>query len=130
MITRVGKSQLSNYQSLNHPNEFMPIDIVADLETESGQTTVSQALSAFNNAYLVPCSIKDTKPVFAEHLAEIGREFGDVMGAAGEALSDGRIDARERDILLAEINQSIHALASARAFLEGIDLTSPQSGKA
>lgn len=118
VVTRVGRSQLSNYQSINHLAEFMPLDVIADLESDCGVPYVTQALSRLAGGYFMKIPSSSEHAVFSVHLAEIGGEISDVMKRAGEALHDGAITREETGGLIQEIDEAINALASARGFLE------------
>lgn len=43
------------------------------------------------------------------------KEFGDVLQVAGTALADGRLDARERDRLVDEIDEQLRVMCQFRA---------------
>ena len=117
MITRVGKSQLSNYQSPNHDSEFMPLDILADLERDAGTPFVTRALAAMSGGYFTPIKQSASKKELAAHIASIGKEISDVMHHASTALIDAKISDKEAETITREIDEAIQALAAARQYL-------------
>ncbi len=117
-FTRVQHAQLGAYQNINKPEHFAPIDVIADLEHEIGDPVVSKALCAMAGGYFMPATFYGDQPVFATHLAEIGKEVSEVMQAAGTALTDGTISKGEAQDLISEIDDAINALASARSYLD------------
>lgn len=53
-------------------------------------------------------------------LAEAAREHGEAMAALLDALSDGRIDAREAARGIAQVNEAMQAWAALRGLLQGV----------
>ena len=109
LITRAGKSVLSDYQNVSKTEFFMPADIVADLESETGCRFVSEALS------LVRSSDKKPEPLssFPLQISEILKQTGDVVQQAGAANIDGRITFQERRAICKEISEAMIALTKA-----------------
>lgn len=78
--TRVGKSELGNYQSLHHPGRYIPIDIAADLTACSRALDIAEALAAVAGAGVVPVvdapgELKGEIIEFAEHAAATFRDY-------------------------------------------------------
>ena len=95
--TRVGKSMLAEYGSVQKPDCFAPIDVIADLEPlsreRSGWPHVTQALCKMMGGTFVP---EPDAPVTGADLFEtqsvLAREFSDVTGALCAGMRDGRWD--------------------------------------
>lgn len=117
MFTRIAQAQLGHYQNLNNDDRYAPIDVIADLENITGTPIVTQALCSLAGGYFTPIAINHNEPVFAAHLAKIGKEVSEVMGEAAKALVDGDLSTQERHNLALEIDDAIAALANTRAFL-------------
>lgn len=78
--TRVGKSELGNYQSLHRPGRYIPIDIAADLTACSRALDIAEALAAIAGAGVVPVAaapgeLKGEIIEFAEHAAATFRDY-------------------------------------------------------
>ncbi len=78
--TRVGKSELGNYQSLHRPGRYIPIDIAADLTACSRALDIAEALAAIAGAWVVPVAdtpveLKGEIIEFAEHAAATFRDY-------------------------------------------------------
>jgi hypothetical protein len=94
-ITRVGFPAVARYGNLAEPDCYMPIDIVADLEADTGEPLVTRALAEATGHVLVPGPAVPAEGDFVGHVARIAREAGEVMARLGHALADGRITAAE-----------------------------------
>lgn len=122
MATRVGKSALSDYQNPAMVDHFMPIDVVVDLERDTGADHVTQALCRVAGGFFVQADAGSRGPVvigLTEHLPGIGRSVGDVLAETAKALADGKISALERADLIKQIDKSIDYLLAARKTLGG-----------
>ncbi|MBL4761261.1 MAG: hypothetical protein JKY93_01010 [Gammaproteobacteria bacterium] len=118
-LTRVQHAQLGVYQNVNVTDQFAPIDVIADLEHETGTPFVTEALCAINNGYYTPFTKSTAAPIFAANLAISGKEFADVMSRAAISLEDGIITKGEAVAIINEVNEAIQALAQLKSGLEG-----------
>lgn len=118
-VTRVGKTVLSDYQSLDRPSHFMPIDVAADLEADTGKPIVTQALAQIAGGVFIalPRTVNN-QPMLAAHLAKIMRKTGKIIEISGDALADGKLCGKERDDIRAQIIEAMAALSSTYSFLE------------
>lgn len=75
------------------------------------------------DGYFIKPPIRQDHPftTIARHTAEIMKETADVVTAASETLSDGRITPLEKKRLVREIDEAIEALLSTRISLERYD---------
>ncbi len=114
--TRVGRSNLAEYGSLHHPDRHMPVDVVADLEMIAGEPLVTAALARAAGFTLVPLALPAGGDAVL-HLQRVARQSGTVLSSAVAALSDGTIDADEREALLAQLDDLRAAVGAAMAAL-------------
>lgn len=114
-VTRVGGPSLSRYASTDC-EEYIPADVIADLEAETNEPAITAALAAIAGYRLVPAeeapSGLDPQAAAARHVAGAADCFADLR----EALSDGRITPRERAAIaghLAGLRMSLAAIEKA-----------------
>ncbi len=92
LVTRVLPPALSNYGSVSEPKDFMPVDIVADMQAEFGRGIASpllEELAAQAGFRLVPLDdSEDGKPLDLDDVAALIREGGEAKAAALKAASD------------------------------------------
>lgn len=117
-VTRVKKSVIGDYQNVAATAMFMPVDIVADLESDTGLPYVTEALVKLAGGYMVRVPSIISEAAFPQQFAIIAKETSDVFERAAHALQDGKVSAEESQKLLFEISEAINALAQARAILE------------
>jgi len=90
-LTRVGKSQLSDYQNPN-VEAFMPADVMADLEEHCGRPLYSAALAEAVTAQAALRSLTDEACEASEAAADLQRKVR-------QAVEDGVLTAAEREDL-------------------------------
>ncbi len=113
---RVSKSTLSEYGNPNYPDRHMPVDVVLALEAGLAEMPVTGHLAAARDCLLLQLPGVEADPEWLVHLTRIGKEAGDVFNRAGEFLADdGTIDETEAPLLLREVDELLHAVASMRA---------------
>lgn len=99
-FTRVGKTMLADYGSLNKPECFAPIDVIADLEPlareRSGWPHVVQALCRMLGGVFVPVPEAPVtgSDLFEKHAA-LAKEASDVTGAICAGMKDGKWDPED-----------------------------------
>jgi hypothetical protein len=94
--TRVSHTSLSRYGLPQHPADFMPLDIIADLEAECGEPIIARELAALTGHVLVlPQDGSTEYGDWSTHLSSLSRQSGELFAELVNALADGRIDARE-----------------------------------
>lgn len=111
-ISRADHPRLSRYGS---PNEGMhaPIDVIADLEAETGDPVVTRALADLAGFVLVPKAEAIARGInFGKHLGEVACETGQLMAGLGEALADGAVTPGEAESCLAGVRQAATKLAA------------------
>ena len=85
--TRVNQAQIARYGQ-PHGTDWMPIDVVADLEKEIGAPVVSRALAQTLGYELVPLPAGRWDGDINQQLAAMLKEMGDVVRSIGQALAD------------------------------------------
>jgi len=122
-FTRVAASQLSRACS-DHEAQFLPMDVVADLEAECGRPIVTEALAALSHLSITsrPRSVRTSDHVRC--IGEVSREFADFIQVQSNAAADGVVDRKESAAALDAIEDVMRALAEA-ANLHRENLRSP-----
>jgi hypothetical protein len=123
---RVGKSALGDNQSVNKPESFVALDVIADLEPlardRDGWPHVTRALAAAMGFVLV--KLPEAQATTADLLNLVGRhakEGSDVSQAVCKALSDGIVRRREASEVRAEIRHQMEVLAAMDAAMALIE---------
>lgn len=122
---RVGKSVLSDNQSINRPDSFMAIDTVADLEPlardRDGWPHVTRALCAIMGGTFVALpDVPERSEDLLALLSAQAKESSDLTAVICAAVGDGRIDRAECDAGIAECDALIAAVAAMRATLAAV----------
>lgn len=112
-ITRGDHSVLGRY---GRPQErmFPPIDVVADLEKDTGDVSVTRELADLQDYVLVPKPPVSGNPKWIGHLAALSKEAGEAIATVGAALADdGDISAKEikKMKLREELREAMEAIA-------------------
>jgi hypothetical protein len=124
--TRVKRQQAFSDYGLPNTPDFMPIDVVADLEAvahgTAGYPQVTRLLAARAGFALVALPSLDVAAVGDLHAA-IGRyakEQGEATGRACMALADGKFCAADAHAVIPELDDAIEAAVTLRALLNHI----------
>jgi hypothetical protein len=93
-VCRVEVAQLSRYQSRNHPDITMPIDVVWALEAVAEEAVVTATLARLHGLSVVR---PDAGAAFCvgRAVAAVTRQAGAAAAAFMEASADGTIDRTE-----------------------------------
>ena len=123
---RVGKSILGDNQSVNKPESFVALDVIADLEPlardRDGWPHVTRTLAATMGFVLV--KLPDAPASNADMLTLVGRhakESADVSQSVCMALSDGSVSRREAGNIRTEIRHQMEVLAAMDAAMALIE---------
>ena len=113
--TRVGKTELGTYQTVNQISRFAPIDVIADLQADSGDTAVLEALAALLDCIVLPLRIEGgtlhrDMAAFGQHAAEVFRDYATMRNHGTTTAQD--VERLDRDLELV-----IHVAVQARATL-------------
>lgn len=112
---RVGVSQLSNFQTPGS-EQFMPADVICDLEGYCGERIYSRALFEAGPGEAAPRRFMDEVFDVSETAVELQRE-------ARAAVADGALNERERRDLQARMERLRRDLAEAEQALNGTEPT-------
>lgn len=114
---RVGKSVLHEAQSLNCPDRFVPVDVLADLEPlardREGWPHVTRALCHQMGGVFVP--VPQAMPSREDLLGSVGRlakEAAEVTQTICSAVADGTVDAGEIAAARVQIEEAMAVLAT------------------
>lgn len=121
MATRVAGHQTIGRYLRPHEPHFAPVDIVADLEADTGCPDVTRVLADLAGCILIPKPPTAGDAQWARELGALAKECGEALGRLGEAFSaGGRITAdeiRELD-LCREVAEAMEALAAIETHLK------------
>ncbi len=91
-LTRVSKSMLASYYDPGS-GLYIPVDVVADLETGSNSVPITTALARLRHGVVHMTLIATVSPNLPSKLGEVAEEVGEVFKKAGHAIGgSGRID--------------------------------------
>lgn len=125
-FSRLGKSRLGECQSHNHPESFVPIDVVASLEPlareRSGWPHVTRALCRrMGGVFVEQPYVRATGADLLTLLAKHAQESADVSRAICEAVADGKVSPAEARRTRIEVAQAMELLALLDAELSVIE---------
>lgn len=126
-LTRTTQSLLSHFMAPQDMDRFPPLDVIADLEAESGQPAITRLLADMAGFDLVPRVQGSTVMVMHSHLSAMAKEGGDVQAMLANALGDGEIDASEATALRKEAREALDKIS---AFVASLDAKHPVHMKA
>lgn len=114
---RVGKSVLHEAQSLNCPDRFVAIDVIADLEPlardREGWPHVTRALCLQMGGVFVPVSHSTVaREDLIGSVGRLAREAADVTQTICGALADGKVEAPEIAAARVQIEEAMAVLAA------------------
>lgn len=123
-ITRVGVTILSDYGNVEKSECFMPIDVAMDLQRETRCASVTEALAALCGGAFVPkgCDAGQAGGNLMTATADIMAETSDVMNSVAAALQDGRLNNRERQAMVRQVQDIIHACGAALMRMNSFDV--------
>lgn len=115
-ITRGDHQSVSRYGSANpeHDERFMPIDVVADLESECEQPIVTRMLAEQAGFLLVPMPRAAGGLALQMITAKALKETSEVFVSLADSLGDGKVDTAEADKVCKDIDEAIAKLAALR----------------
>lgn len=95
-------------------DRFLRVDIVADLEGESGRPIVTELLAELSGHVLVPAPRGTNSEAVAliSRVSDMLAEVSDVSGGVAAALRDDRVTAAEARSLHTEVREAMQALAA------------------
>ncbi|MBS7789255.1 hypothetical protein KTR66_04580 [Roseococcus sp. SDR] len=113
---RVKHSQLANYYDMKC-DQFVPVDVVADLEAVLGEPLVTADLARRAGCILLPVP-SEGDGLLARHIARLADEASHVFSAYGHAIAnDGKVDPSEAEKLERELADVVRVGTAALAHL-------------
>lgn len=123
-ITRVKASALSRFGSTSD-EQFIPVDVVADLEADCGSAVVTAALAEILGLSLVAVTDQcaNAKTLSAADITAMMKRDADLAHEIIDALADGEMSGTEAESIVGQAERAIGALRSiqksARAMAKG-----------
>lgn len=117
-ISRVGRSQLSDYGNRNSP-QVVPVDVAVDLDTSAQEPLILAAMAHAEGFRLVPVKISGTGHIPKE-LAKFSKFSSEVLQEGIESLEDGRVDVAEARAILEHLHPSRQAMDRLESALHKI----------
>jgi hypothetical protein len=105
---RVGKTELSSYQSENMAERFMPLDVAVELMHASGSLEILEAMAAILDASVEPqrldgAALEEDLISLGEHAAATFRDYAALMA---KKMEPGEKKCRQLDADLALVVRS------------------------
>ena len=116
-VTRGDHQSVSRYGSAHPDNEdrFMPIDVVADLESECEQPVLTRALAEMSGHLLVPVPrAVGSGTALGQVTAAALKETSQVFVELADALGDGKLSKPEARVIGDEIDHALGKLAALK----------------
>ncbi|PLW79091.1 hypothetical protein C0081_02340 [Cohaesibacter celericrescens] len=115
-ITRVNQAQLARYGQ-PHGADWMPADVIADLEKDIGEPIVSRALVQLQGYEIVKLPDGRWEGDINQQLAQMFKEIGEISQKIGVCLADDGCVSRDE----ARQHQLRKEIADALSVLVGMD---------
>lgn len=116
--TRVKEAQLSKYGNVQDDENFMPVDVVADLERALGTPVITEQLARLSGFRLVADEGDGEAPSLAD-VGDVADSKGKLLAGLISALLDGFVDQQEKRELLPMVRDSISKLQALEKGLIG-----------
>jgi hypothetical protein len=116
--TRVGQQRLSDYANRNEERDFIPADVIFDLEKASGTRPVSEYLAEALNCLLIPLPEGTGAGCVLKGSGEMAEDLGQVLAEIGKALRDGKLSPAEAGRITSKLYDLI---ASAHALVKQVE---------
>ncbi|WCK12367.1 hypothetical protein G6L41_008795 [Agrobacterium tumefaciens] len=115
--SRVGEAHLSRYASPRE-KEFMPLDVLADVERMAGYPLVTEYMANLSGFDLVRNESEADAPDM-EDVSRLADTKGKLLSALITSFLDGKIDNHERRTLLPLLDDAIAQMQELRSGLIG-----------
>ncbi len=116
-ITRVAHQSLSRYRLPERAEDFIPIDVLLDLELDAGEPFVTRALAARQGWTITRIEGAVTAGGLHEAVGQISKEAADVIIVVSRGLADGDFSPADVDAAIPEIDEALERLAGLRQAL-------------
>jgi hypothetical protein len=119
-LTRGCQSRVSEAISFDHPDRFLALDQIADLEAETGQPIVTRALAGLSEFDLSSHDLRsDDRKSMSSLLVDVVTNSGQMCRDAGQAIATGHTDPKELSSLIATVDAALNALNALSDALRG-----------
>ncbi|GBQ14786.1 hypothetical protein [Swaminathania salitolerans] len=108
--TRVGKTQISEYQNRNSAH-IAPIDVAVALDISAQQPVILAAMASITGFALLPIAFGEGCAATA--MGDVAASASETLSAALRALADGRIDRSEAQDLSQRLSHLIRISTDA-----------------
>jgi len=120
-VERVGRTQVGNWNALNHPDlpmlhDAFALDEIAVIEGKTPPILFAYAAELGHVALRLPDPDLGTDAVTGA-MIDASAEFGDIAIRLRDALADGELDDRERVAIATEVDQAQAALSTLKALV-------------
>jgi len=110
----LGKSE-SSYKKYHYNESAMPLEQFFGVLFESGAVEILSLMAKRMHCVVVPLpKSSSTTADYLKKSAKVLKETGDVVGAIGKSLADGKYTLREKRHTLEQVDDAISALAALR----------------
>lgn len=116
-VTRGDHQSMSRYGSAHPDNadRFMPIDVLADLESECEQPVLTRELARLSGHLLVPVpQVVRSGTSLGLKTAKALKETSEVFVALADGMGDGRLCARDAENIGREIDEALAKLVALK----------------
>ena len=118
MACRASKTSLGRFGSIND-EQFIPADVIADLEADIGEPVVTRELARLAGHKLVPAQSSDPAPIDpARVAARIVCELGEFAAAVEAMDADRRRTPHELEACFAALDDVVQAALRGRDSLQ------------
>lgn len=119
-IVRTGQQDLSDYGSRNRFDRFMPIDVVADLESKMGPVVTTELARLAGYVLVQLPQLNPANAHLMKVTSEALKEVSDVFARLSSFLEDGTLSAAEGSQLDREIEEAIVKLLALKAQIDAL----------
>lgn len=116
-LCRLKRTRLSQCASPYAEADYLPIDAVVSLELAARLRPVTDHLCARHGGVWLPLPSTAQSARWADDLAAVAREAGEVVARLAAALADGTVTAAEARELLRDVDEALAAFGFLRAHL-------------
>lgn len=116
-VTRGDHQSISRYGSAHPDNDgrFIPVDVIADLESECEQPVLTRELARLSGHLLVPVPhVVRSGTALGVITAKALKETSEVFVALAEGMGDGKICADDAANISREIDEALTKLAALK----------------
>ena len=106
--TRVGGTQIANYEDAYQADCHVPIDVAMDIDELAGEAVILAQLAELQGYRLVPIEQSQTNMDIKDHIQPLCKEFGEAISAIGNGTSTPR-QREEATKELLDVSSTVNA---------------------